>query len=362
LLDELLSQTEAEVRCLVRLRKGEYDPMVPLRANLERYGLWTPESAGRIVPAVGDLSAPRLGMTEDTFDRLAQEVDVIVHAGAAVNLIYPYEALKPVNVGGTREVLRLACRGEAKPVHHVSTSGIFPPGEGVCREDADLDALADAREDGYGQSKWVAEKLVWEAAERGLAVCVYRPGNVAGHGVTGASNPRDALGAVIAESLRIGYAPDIEGWRMEMTPVNFVCGAICHIASDPANAGRVFHLADPDPVPADEIFSWLEAMGYRLGRLSYPEWLEALRKAPRREADGDGFAGILLGAAPDTHELWDGNSYDDTNSRNALLGSGLRRPTIDARLFGNYVHYFVGRGWLEAATGLPRGIREGARA
>ncbi|MDP8950100.1 MAG: thioester reductase domain-containing protein, partial [Actinomycetota bacterium] len=355
LLDELLSRTEAEVRCLVRLRKSEYDPMAPLRANLERYGLWTPERAGRLVTAVGDLSAPLLGMPDDVFDRLAREVDVIVHAGAAVNLIYPYEALKPANVGGTREVLRLACRGEAKPVHHVSTNGIFPPGEGVCREDADLNALADAREDGYGQSKWVAEKLVWEAAERGLAVCVYRPGNVAGHGVTGASNPRDALGAVIAESLRIGYAPDIEGWRMEMTPVNFVCGAICHIASDPANAGRVFHLADPDPVPADKIFSWLEAMGYRLGRLSYPEWLEALRKAPRREADGDGFAGILLGAAPDTHELWDGNAYDDANSRNALLGSGLRRPTIDARLFGNYVHYFVGRGWVEAATGLPRG-------
>jgi thioester reductase-like protein len=362
LLDELLSQTEAEVRCLVRLRKSEYDPMVPLRANLERYGLWTLERAGRIVPVVGDLSTPRLGMTEDAFDRLAREVDVIVHAGAAVNLIYPYEALKPVNVGGTREVLRLACRGEAKPVHHVSTNGIFPPGEGVCREDADLNALADAREDGYGQSKWVAEKLVWEAAERGLAVCVYRPGNVAGHGVTGASNPRDALGAVIAESLRIGYAPDIEGWRMEMTPVNFVCGAICYIASDPANAGRVFHLADPDPVPADKIFSWLEAMGYRLGRLSYPEWLEALRKAPRREADGDGFAGILLGAAPDTHELWDGNAYDDANSRNALLGSELRRPTIDARLFSNYVRYFVGRGWVEAATGLTRGIREGVQA
>jgi thioester reductase-like protein len=301
-------------------------------------------------------------MPEDAFDRLAREVDVIVHAGAAVNLIYPYEALKAANVGGTREVLRLACRGEGMPVHHISTNGIFPPGAGVCREDADLDALADAREDGYGQSKWVAEKLVWEAAERGLPVCVYRPGNISGHSVTGASNPRDALGAVIADSLRIGYAPSIEDWRMEMTPVDFVCEAICHIASDPANTGRVFHLADPDPVPAAEIFSWLEAMGYRLERLSYPEWLEALREAPRREADGDGFAGILPGAAPDARELWDGNAYDDASTRDALLGSGLRRPTVDARLFGNYVRYFVGRGWVEAATGLPRGIREGAQA
>src|SRR3712207_3730787 len=248
-------------------------------------------------------------MPEDTFDRLAREVDVIIHAGAAVNLIYPYEALETVNVGGTREALRLACRGRATPVHHISTNGIFPPGEGVCREDADLDAMADAREDGYGRSKWVAEKLVWEAAERGLPVRVYRPGNISGHSVTGASNPRDALGALIAESLRIGYAPGIEDWRMEMTPVDFVCGAICHIASDPADAGRVFHLADADPVPAAEIFSWLEAMGYRLERLSYPEWLKALREAPRRGVEADGFARILRGAASGPRELWDGHFY-----------------------------------------------------
>jgi thioester reductase-like protein len=63
-------------------------------------------------------------------------------------------------VGGTREVLRLACLHGTKPVHHVFTNGVFPAGHGLCEEDVDLDALADAREDGYGQSKWVAEKLV----------------------------------------------------------------------------------------------------------------------------------------------------------------------------------------------------------
>jgi thioester reductase-like protein len=42
-------------------------------------------------------------------------------------------------------------------------------------------------------------------------VRVYRPGNISGHSVTGASNPRDFLGALIAESLRIGAAPELEG-------------------------------------------------------------------------------------------------------------------------------------------------------
>ena len=131
---------------------------------------------GRVVPVGGDLGELLLGMPEEEFDALAREVDLVIHAGAAVNLVYPYPSLEAPNVGGTREALRLACRHKTKPFHFVSTDGIFPPNAGLCEEDADLDPLADAREDGYGRSKWVAEMLVREAADRGLPACVYRPG------------------------------------------------------------------------------------------------------------------------------------------------------------------------------------------
>ncbi|MEW6637980.1 MAG: non-ribosomal peptide synthetase, partial [Actinomycetota bacterium] len=214
LLEELLSGTDAEILCLVRPRKGQDGLLNPVRENLSRYGLWKPETAHRIAPVSGDLGEPMFGLSQEEFDRLAREVDMVFHAGAVVNLIYPYRALKPVNVDGTREVLRLACRHRSKPVHHVSTNGIFPSDGRLCCEDDDLDSLADAREDGYGQSKWVAERLVRDAGERGLPVCVYRPGNVSGHSETGASNPKDTLTTVLRESLRIGKAPEIGGWRL----------------------------------------------------------------------------------------------------------------------------------------------------
>src|SRR5215204_2782369 len=268
LLDGLLSKTEARVHCLVRPRG---DAMGAIEANLRRYGLWKPERAGRIVPVPGDLAEPLLSLDEGGFDALAREVDLIIHAGAAVNLVYPYSELKAPNVGGTREVLRLACRGGARPVHYVSTNGIFPPDMGLCEEDVDLDGIAGDRDDGYGQSKWVAEKLVREAGKRGLPVNVYRPGNVSGHSKTGASNPRDLLGAVIVESLRLGCAPEIEGWRMEMTPVDFVAASILQLASDPAAHGGTYHLANPDPPSADEVFALLEEEDYPLQRLPYEE-------------------------------------------------------------------------------------------
>ena len=356
LLDGLLSVTKARVHCLVR-RRDDAGGMESIETNLRRYRLLRPEWEERIVPVTGDLGEPSFGMTDKDFGALAREVDLIFHPGAVVNLVYPYSALKAANVGGTREVLRLACRHGAKPVHHVSTNGIFPPGMVLCEEDTDLDDLAEAREDGYGQSKWVAEKLVWEAAGRGLPVCVYRPpGNISGHSESGASNPRDLLGAVIAESTRLGCAPEIEGWRMEMTPVDFVSAAILHLASDPDAYGGTYHLASPDPPPADEVFDRLEEQGYTLERIPHDEWLQKLDAAPPEEGPpGE----ILRGASPAAEELWEENVYDNSNARRALGDGGPTRPAIDGDLMETYARYFARQGWTEAPAALQETRRRG---
>jgi thioester reductase-like protein len=272
-------------------------------------------------------------------------VDLIIHPAAVVNLVYPYSELKAPNVGGTREVLRLACHDGARPVHYVSTNGIFPPEMGLCEEDVELDGLAGDRKDGYGQSKWVAEKLVREAGKRGLPVCVYRPGNVSGHSETGASNPRDLLGAVIVESLRMGRAPEIEDWRLEMTPVDFVAAAMVHIASNPDCYGGTYHLANPEPPLADDVFDLLEEQGYALERVPYDEWLQRIDDAPPEEGTpGE----IVSGTAPSSEDLRDDNTYDDANTRRILGSDGPSRPPIDEDLLGAYARYFAQQGWIEA--------------
>jgi amino acid adenylation domain-containing protein/thioester reductase-like protein len=344
LLDGLLARTGARIHCLVRPRG---DAMEAIEANLRRYGLWKPERAERIVPVPGDLAEPLFGLDEGDFDALAREVDLIIHSGAAVNLVYPYSGLKAPNVGGTREVLRLACRDGARPVHYVSTNGIFPPDTGFCEEEVDVDDLAGDRDDGYGQSKWVAEKLVREAGKRGLPVSVYRPGNVSGHSETGASNPRDLLGAVIVESLRLGCAPEIDDWRMEMTPVDFVAAAMVHIASDPDAYGGTYHLANPEPPLADDVFDLLEEQDYPLERVPYDEWLQRMDAVPPEEdAPGE----IVSVAAPAAEELRDDNTYDDNNTRRILSSDGPTRPAIDEDLLDTYARYFAERGWIEASS------------
>ena len=120
LLNELLQQTSADIYCLVR---AENDTLAQERIEnkLKSYLLWDDSVRKRIIPIVGDLSQPLLGLSRDRFNAIAKSVDVIYHNGAWVNFTYPYSQLKAANVSGTQEVLRLAVQSKVKPVHFIST-------------------------------------------------------------------------------------------------------------------------------------------------------------------------------------------------------------------------------------------------
>ena len=117
----------------------------------------------------------------------------------------PYALHKAANVDGTLEILRLACKTRPTPLHYVSSIGIFGPvgfftGVQDVYEDTDID-LSERYlqlEMGYSMSKWVAEKLVFQARDLGLPVALYRPGFIMGDSRTGATNPDDFMSRLIA--------------------------------------------------------------------------------------------------------------------------------------------------------------------
>lgn len=50
---------------------------------------------------------------------------MVVHNGALVHWVYPYEKLLGPNVKGTLEILKLCCTHHLKPLHFVSSSIYF---------------------------------------------------------------------------------------------------------------------------------------------------------------------------------------------------------------------------------------------
>ena len=78
---------------------------------------------------------------------------------------------------------------------------------------------------GYNRSKWVAERLVEQAADRGLPVTVFRPGPISGHSKTGVFNRQDFLYRLVLGYMESGMAPD-GAMHLDPLPVDFVSQAM----------------------------------------------------------------------------------------------------------------------------------------
>ena len=73
---------------------------------------------------VGDKGEANLGLDQQTWQRLADTVDLIVDPAALVNHVLPYSQLFGPNVVGTAELIRIALTTKLKPYTYVSTVGV----------------------------------------------------------------------------------------------------------------------------------------------------------------------------------------------------------------------------------------------
>ncbi|MFB7955998.1 amino acid adenylation domain-containing protein [Streptomyces sp. NPDC056045] len=353
LLRELLIRTSARVHCLVR-GTDQAHAAARLRAVQEAYGIVNEEAQGRIVVHAGDLALPRLGLSEEVFDRLARTVDVVHHAGASVNLAQAYAQSRPANVCGTVEVLRLAAAHRTVPVHHISTVGVFAGPALTARRLRPDEPLTpvEALVHGYTQSKWVAERLVETARERGLPVSVYRPTRIAGDSTTGACQSADFLWLLLKGCAQAGLAPRLDDVAFDLVPVDHVSRAVVALASNPEAAGRNFHLAGERLMPFGRAVACVRReLGLSITDVPVREWLRAIETLP------DNAAFPLLGVMGDGRDDDPEGSvrFDAADTRRLLQGTGITCPDIDAKVFMGYVRYFADSGFL------PTSIDEGSR-
>lgn len=352
LLADLLRSTDATFFCLVRAASAA-DGHRRIRDNLAEYDLWDDEYADRIIPVLGRLDRRRLGLGRPQWQHLAAMIDVIYHSGAEVNFLASYQALKPTNVLGTVEILRLACDGSVKPVHFVSTTYVFsrfsyPPGTELTEE---MDPVHDLRYTfGYTQSKWVSERLVRQAGDRGVPVYIYRPGRVAGHSRTGACHTYDLVWQATKVGIEMGAAPLMD-MTLDITPVDYVVAAMAHLSRQPQLHGQIFHLVSRQPIDEPELVNWLEQRGYVAERLSFADWCQRVeqRAAELSDRTAGALAPFLSGTLP--LDRMPEARFDHRNVTRGLADTTISCPDIDDGLLSRYFDYFTSTGYLPTPAG-----------
>jgi thioester reductase-like protein len=349
---ELLRRGDARLVCLVR----GGDP-ARLARSLARRGLRA--DLARLEVLAGDLRAPRLGLDEATWSRLARELDGVVHLAADVDWVAPYAALRAAHVDGTRELLRLACAQRPKAFHLCSSLAVLYArgAPRVLDESADPLGHAHGLDLGYATGKAVSEALVREAGRRGLAVTITRPALIAGDARHGRANPGDFLSALIKGCIELGAAPDLD-WALDAVPVDHVAAALADLACAGAREQRVLHLASPRPRPWREVLLWLALHGHDLALLEYDAWLARVESAAAPgaltpflaflRARPTGPAGPAL---PQLYEEPRRAHADARASRAWLAARGLACPAPDAALLALWTSGLERAGYLPAPVG-----------
>ncbi|XP_033112958.1 linear gramicidin synthase subunit D-like isoform X1 [Anneissia japonica] len=353
ILRDLLLNTQTHIYCLVR-RFPDMTGKQRLLAALKQFGICkdsTQENRStflknfetRVTPITGDVSLMNLGMSEEDYTYLSHEIDFIVHAAAYVNLIYPYDALHGTNVLGTQNTVLFACTNKIKPLHHISTNSVFPHNTTNCMETDDMQKYAPFLTDGYGQTKWVAEQLVLRAKSRGLPVIVYRLGNLSGDSKTAFWNPMDSNLLAIQGIAATLSAPDIN-WKIEMTPVDFVSSVIINMTQNlMCCVGKVFHMVNPYPVEADQLYQTMRNLGYPLKVVSFEEWGEEIDLLSNGSEETRRLGEALDGVNKNPEFFKDNSQFDMTNLKERLDHWQMSYPIVDVKQIRMYLKHLIAR-------------------
>ena len=292
-----LAPDNGKVICLVRApdaalaRQRLVDSLIGMDPALDREFRALARDTLEVV--TGDLAEPLLGLNGSDYERLATSVDQVVHAGALVNHVLPYQHLFEPNVVGTAALIRFALTGQRKRFDFISSVTVARIGDdaGAASEDdppAPSIILKDGYAAGYTASKWAAEMLLRNAhEEHGLPVTIFRPSMILAHRTyRGQVNLPDMFSRLLYSIVAAGVAPKTfyrghagsgpSGAHYDGLPVDYVADFIAN-ASGRAGKGfatyNVVNMHDDD-VSLDRIVDWIVSAGYPVARVAHRQWFK----------------------------------------------------------------------------------------
>ena len=357
LLQEILSTTDACVYCLVR---GD-----TLEAALHRIeevlyaydeGRTLTNQSWRIIPLLGDVSKPQLGLSSEAYDELAASVGLAMHCAANVSLVAAYTKIAPVNVGGTSNMVKFCLSGNI-PLMYASSFSVL--GDKLFKDafvlhENDLDVGQGFKNMDYEHTKFDAEKLIHEGGRRGLDWVIVRPGNIWGDSSTGCyplkvTRVKGIYYEMLKSLIETGLSVSSDE-SFDVSPVDYVAKAMLFAAFNlHVSNRRTFHLTNPRPPTYNDFVQCIKAYGYTIRPVGMKVYFEALtdgRILRGGRVYRSTFTDLLSIFYEDDDDAEERAKYATDAIERLLLGTGIACPNADAALLACYFDYAIKVGFL----------------
>ncbi|TDK50869.1 non-ribosomal peptide synthetase [Pseudomonas moraviensis] len=278
IVEALLGWGASEVACLVR--DGAEQTAAQRFAQALRENRLEHLDLSRVRVYAADISRPQLGLGDEDYQRLDREFGALVHNAANVNHVLDYESLAADNVEPIFALLKL-CEGRSKKVFNfVSTLSASSTVDDAGRV-LELPAAATPPiyiRNGYNLSKWVGERILERARERGVRVNLYRPGNISFNSLSGVCQPhKNRLMLMLKGSIQLGQVPAF-ALNFDLMPVDFLARFIAFHASRYSADRAVFNLHNPEPLSWDAYVASFRETGSEFALVSVADWQQQLSR------------------------------------------------------------------------------------
>ncbi|MBB5317360.1 fatty acyl-AMP ligase [Tunturibacter empetritectus] len=358
LMKSLLDQTRAKIYVLVR-SSDDVQGRQRLRAAMGSMGpcgaVLMQMFESRVIPICGDLGLPNLGLTQDVWDFLANEMDAVFHNGATVNYLFNYDRMRDANVMGTNEVLRLAFEGRTKEFNYVSTTFVFGWAVKSVLHETDMNQDMELLDFGYSQTKWVAEQVVADARDKGLPVRIFRPALVS-PSVTGGGNNFDIAVRLVAFMVNHGIGVDALN-QVSFVPADIVANNIVAISTTPGTENKTFHVVRDDYANMLDITGLItQATGRQFEIFSISDFVPELIRRCRKEDLLFPLLDFLVGSV-DNISAMEFKRYDNSCYQTARDASkwGKADPSLEDTVNG-ILKFMHRKGIISVAAGEPSAV------
>lgn len=237
----------------------------------------------RVAYYEGDLTLPRLGLSEKEAADIFAEADVVVHNGSDTSHLKYFPDMRTANCGSTATLTRL-CLPRRIPFHYVSSVGVcvlynrpaFPP-VSVTGPGSLLPAPDGTF--GYMCSKWVNERFLEQVHDLyGLPVYIHRPSTIMreGEDATNARAELDWVNALLHYSRKIKAVPQVmhNNGALDLVSIKTACSDILDAVLDKREQKGVTYVHEVGDLvlPLNNLQSIGEP-GTKLDVLSLDDWI-----------------------------------------------------------------------------------------
>lgn len=329
IVEALVAWGASEIACLIRESGGQSAQQrfsEALRENrLEHLDL------SRVTVYPADVTQPQLGLNDAVYERLDRDFGALIHNAANVNHVQDYETLVRDNVAPIFECLRL-CEGRSKKVFNfISTLSACST---VDEQGRVLEQPAAATppiyiKNGYNLSKWVAERILQRAVNKGVQVNIYRPGNIGFNSISGVCQPhKNRLMLMLKGSLQLGQVPQLV-MNFDLMPVNFLARFVGFHASRYQAGHAVFNLHNPEPLSWSSYVDSFREAGRDFEMVSIAQWQTQLSRVDSQNALF-GVLGFYLNGFEE--DIGDISMIECSNAEAGVARMGERYPKKDPAL------------------------------